>query len=259
MQFQPLFRAARRSIVPICVVAVFLGITGCTGFFVPTCQEYNDCTSTTTSTTSTTSTTGTTGTTATTSTTSTTSTTGTTSTTRIDCYHQHDRDNYKYHFNHRHHYEYDQHDGDAVQSLPASPIPHWSTYRTPTTAPLALSRFLPARSAASPNPPSMRRHRQPRLPARRTGRCCISPPAMVRFIWIRLGAMGTCRREMVETRWRMCLSPPGCRWTARESGCLLLPPSLTRCRNFRLTPPPARFVLLPNRLRWIQENPRKFT
>ena len=90
MQFQPLLRVARRRIVSIGVVAVFLGIAGCRGFFVPLCQEYNDCTSTTTtgttgttSTTSTTATTGTTGTTATTSTTATTGTTSTTSTTAM--------------------------------------------------------------------------------------------------------------------------------------------------------------------------------
>ena len=87
-QFEPLLRVARRRSISICVVAVLLGITGCRGFFVPLCQEYNTCTSTTTtgtsgttSTTSTTSTTGTTSTTATTGTTSTTATTGTTSTT----------------------------------------------------------------------------------------------------------------------------------------------------------------------------------
>ena len=87
-QFQPLLRRAPSRIVSICVAAVFLGIGGCRGFFVPTCQQYNDCTSGTTtgttgttSTTSTTATTGTTGTTATTGTTSTTSTTATTGTT----------------------------------------------------------------------------------------------------------------------------------------------------------------------------------
>ncbi len=87
-QFQPPLRRAPSRIVSICVVAVFLGIGGCRGFFVPTCQQYNDCTSGTTtgttgttSTTSTTATTGTTGTTATTGTTSTTSTTATTGTT----------------------------------------------------------------------------------------------------------------------------------------------------------------------------------
>ncbi|MGC1870668.1 MAG: beta-propeller fold lactonase family protein [Acidobacteriaceae bacterium] len=80
-QFQPLSRVARRRIISICVAAIFLGIVGCQGFFVPECQEYNDCTSTTTSTTSTTGTTSTTATTGTTSTTSTTATTGTTTST----------------------------------------------------------------------------------------------------------------------------------------------------------------------------------
>ena len=73
MQLKPLFGVARSRIISICVVAIFLGIAGCRGFFVPQCQEYNDCTSGTT--------TGTTGTTSTTSTTSTTGTTSTTATT----------------------------------------------------------------------------------------------------------------------------------------------------------------------------------
>ena len=82
MYFQRLLCVARRRMMSICVMAVFLGIAGCRGFFVPVCQEYNDCTSTTTTgTTSTTSTTATTGTTSTTSTTGTTSTTATASTT----------------------------------------------------------------------------------------------------------------------------------------------------------------------------------
>jgi 6-phosphogluconolactonase (cycloisomerase 2 family) len=81
-QFQPLLRGARSRIIPICIVAVLLGIAGCQGFFVPVCQENNDCTSsTTTGTTGSTSTTSTTATTGTTSTTATTGTTGTTSTT----------------------------------------------------------------------------------------------------------------------------------------------------------------------------------
>jgi 6-phosphogluconolactonase (cycloisomerase 2 family) len=81
MQLHSLLRFARRRIVSVCVAAIVLGLTGCTGFFIPECQEYNDCTATTTSTTSTTSTTGTTATTGTTSTTSTTATTSTTGTT----------------------------------------------------------------------------------------------------------------------------------------------------------------------------------
>ena len=35
MQLKPLLRGARSRIVSICVVAVFLGIAGCRGFFVP--------------------------------------------------------------------------------------------------------------------------------------------------------------------------------------------------------------------------------
>lgn len=82
MHFKALLRNARSRIASICIVVVILGIAGCRGFFVPVCQEYNNCTSsTTTGTTGTTSTTSTTSTTATTGTTSTTATTGTTSTT----------------------------------------------------------------------------------------------------------------------------------------------------------------------------------
>ncbi|MHB1936512.1 MAG: lactonase family protein [Acidobacteriaceae bacterium] len=85
MKMQQLFAGARRGTV-LGMAAVILSLTGCSGFFVPLCVEYNTCTSTTTttattSTTGTTSTTATTGTTATTATTSTTATTGTTATT----------------------------------------------------------------------------------------------------------------------------------------------------------------------------------
>ena len=45
MQLKPVLRGARNKIVPICVMAILLGIAGCRGFFVPECQEYNDCTS----------------------------------------------------------------------------------------------------------------------------------------------------------------------------------------------------------------------
>ena len=74
MQLKPLIRIARSKVILVGMGAILLCIVGCSGFFVPTCQENNDCTSsTTTGTTSTTSTTSSTATTSTTSTTSSTS------------------------------------------------------------------------------------------------------------------------------------------------------------------------------------------